>query len=101
MQSLIRVSITAGAPRNARTLAEVESCDLGRSGSTSANKIGAVQAVIALVVMEERHATWDKETGSQLRPLHLPEGRSPLIPQVPGPSGPCCHTGAGGSCEEP
>ncbi|MFD6937178.1 hypothetical protein ACFWAP_13665 [Streptomyces goshikiensis] len=77
MRSLIRVSITAGAPRDARILAEVESCDLGISGSTSANKIGAVQALIALVVMEERHATRDKETGSQLRPSTCPGAARP------------------------
>lgn len=78
---IFRVSITAGDPRNTRILAEVESCGLGISGSTSANKIGAVQALTAIAVMDEKHAVRD-ESGSLLYPLVLSEGRSPLIPQV-------------------
>ncbi|MFC0866273.1 DUF6551 family protein [Sphaerimonospora cavernae] len=78
---IFRVSITAGDPRNTRILAEVESRDLGISGSTSANKIGAVQALTALAVMDEKHAARD-ESGSLIYPLVLPKGRSPLIPQV-------------------
>ncbi|MFE2128630.1 DUF6551 family protein [Streptomyces amritsarensis] len=79
---IFRVSITAGDPRNTRILKEVESCGLGLSGSTSANRIGAVQALIAIAAMDERHAERDKETGTLVHPLSLPEGRSPLIPQV-------------------
>ncbi|GAA5615382.1 hypothetical protein CP981_04230 [Streptomyces platensis] len=63
---IFRVSITAGDPRNTRTLAEVESLDLGISGSTSANKIGAVQALTSLAVMDEKPAArrcpcWEPE----------------------------------------
>ncbi|WP_434795696.1 DUF6551 family protein (plasmid) [Streptomyces albidoflavus] len=78
---IFRVSITAGDPRNTRILEEVESRNLGISGSTSANKIGAVQALTAIAVMDEKHAARD-ESGSLLYPLVLPGGRSPLIPQV-------------------
>ncbi|MFG2819637.1 DUF6551 family protein [Kitasatospora sp. NPDC048365] len=78
---IFRVSITAGDPRNTRILTEVESLNLGISGSTSANKIGAVQALTALAVMDEKHAAHDDQRGL-IYPLALPEGRSPLIPQV-------------------
>jgi hypothetical protein len=78
---IFRVSITAGDPRNTRILSEVESCGLAISGSTSANKIGAVQALISLAVMDERHALRDKSK-NLVYPLVLPEGRRPLIPQV-------------------
>ncbi|WP_327286071.1 hypothetical protein OG974_30210 (plasmid) [Streptomyces sp. NBC_00597] len=77
---IFRVSITAGDPRNTRILNEVESLGLGISGSTSANKIGAVQALTAIAVMDEKHAK--RHEGGSVYPLILPEGRTPLIPKV-------------------